>query len=863
MSHALEPGPLPGDLGRFRRVADAMPHLAWLSDPSGRIEFVNQPWVDYTGISLEMLQSQMLQGQIVGIVHPGERDSTIAAWKAALAEGRPYEIEYRLRRKSDNSYRWFIARALPIRESNAILGWIGTATDIDDERRARETLEFVLEAEATFSGNLDVAAICRTFADVAIKSFADWCFVQIVTPPDALTTLASAHRDAARQHEVEKFIARWRTRARGAFLERLRAGPILAPTVTLEQLKAEAQDAEHLAIMRGLNMHSAMVIPMRGSDDAMLGVVTLIAAESMRTFSAEDLAVAERIARRAGIALEAAQRFEQQRRVAVRLQLLESATQSVYDDPAVDVAEMARRIARAAVPTLADRVTIYFRRRDQLQLLASHDADERMIESAYALSDAHPIAASAAVGALIEENRPYLVREVDDAALRRVTQDEGLLARLRRLEVRSSLVVPLRAQNTSIGAIMLFTCRDSPRRFSDEDIPVAEELATRTAFALDLAMRHEHEHRISQTFQRAALPAELPAIPGTHLSAWYEAGGTDAQVGGDWYDAFRLPDGRLVLSIGDVAGSGLDAAVIMGSVRQSIRTAAIINPEPRRILDAVDRVVRSIGERFVSASVAIFDPLFGELQYACAGHPAALLRASDGSIEELTTFGLPLGLRNLAEGETKSRTLARGSQLLLFTDGLSEVDRDIIAGENHIQAIFAEGNATARGLFTRVMDERRPRDDVAIMLLSFDGSPLDGAGPRSAARWDFETADMRAGTAVRSALRTFLGTHGLAGLDLDQAEIVAGELVGNAVRHAPGNVTVIADAGGSTPVLHVIDEGPGCEFNPRLPPDEMSDGGRGLFIVNALVEEMSIARRSDVPGSHARAVLRTAGTARP
>ena len=863
MSNALEPGPLPGDLERFRRVADAMPHLAWLSDPSGRIEFVNQPWVDYTGIGLETLQSQMLQGEIVGIVHPGERDSTIKSWKAALSESRPYEIEYRLRRNSDNSYRWFIARALPIRESGAIVGWIGTATDIDDERRARETLEFVLQAEGSFSGSLDVAAICRNFADVAIKSFADWCFVQLVTPPDALTTVATAHRDPARQHEVEDFIARYRTRARGAFLDRLRNGPILAPTVTLEQLKAEADDEEHLAVMRGLNMHSVMVIPMRGGDGAVLGVITLIAAESLRTFSNKDLAVAERIARRAGLALEAAQRFEQQRRIAERLQLLDSATQLVYDDRAVDVSEMARRIARAAVPALADRVTIYFRRSEQLQLLASHDADERMIDSAYALSDAHPLAASAAVRSIIEQNQPHLVPEVDDAALQRFTKDEGLLARLRRLEMRSSLIVPLRAQNELMGAIMMFMCRDSTRRFSEDDVPVAEELAARTAFALDLAIRHEHEYRISQTFQRAALPAELPAIPGTHLSAWYEAGGTDAQVGGDWYDAFRLPDGRLVLSIGDVAGSGLDAAVIMGSVRQSIRTAAIINPEPRRVLDAVDRVVRGIGERFVSASVAIFDPLFGELQYASAGHPAALLRGPDGSIEALTTSGLPLGLRNLAEGETKSRTLAPGSKLLLFTDGLSEVDRDIIAGENRIQTIFAEGNDTARGLFARVMKERPPRDDVAIMLLTFDGSPQDDTGTRSAVRWDFETTDLSAGTAVRGGLRDFLGRHGLAGVELDQAEIVAGELIGNAVRHAPGNVTVIGDISGSAPVLHVIDQGPGCEVNPRLPADAMSDCGRGLFIINALVEEMSIARRTDAPGSHARVVLRSSGAVRP
>jgi anti-sigma regulatory factor (Ser/Thr protein kinase) len=161
------------------------------------------------------------------------------------------------------------------------------------------------------------------------------------------------------------------------------------------------------------------------------------------------------------------------------------------------------------------------------------------------------------------------------------------------------------------------------------------------------------------------------------------------------------------------------------------------------------------------------------------------------------------------------------------------------------------------------MKERPPRDDVAIMLLTFDGSPLDGTGTRSAARWDFDTADLSAGTALRSGLRDFLGRHGLAGTELDQAEIVAGELIGNAVRHAPGNVTVIADASGSNPVLHVIDQGPGCEFNPRLPADAMSDGGRGLFIINALVEEMSIARRTDSPGSHARVVLRKVAVARP
>lgn len=837
-----------------------MPHLAWLSDASGHIEFVNAPWVEYTGITLDALQDRMHAQEVVGIVHPDERALTVQAWEKALDEGRPYDIEYRLRRRSDNSYRWFIARALPIREDGEILGWIGTATDIDDERRVRETLEFVLEAEASLSATLDVASICRTFADIAIKGFADWCFVQLYVA-DRFKTIATAHRDAERQSEVERYVARAQRRPRASLLELLRNGPILVPSVTVEQLRAEAHDDEHFALMCGLNIHSVMIVPMFEGDGSLLGAITLIAAESMRTFSSDDLAVADRIAKRAQIALQTAQRFEQQRRIAERLQLLEAATQHVYDDRALNVAEMGRRIARAAVPALADRVSIYLRdgreQPDRLRFLAVYDVDERMTEGDTAPHETYPLSTSTMLGSVIEQNRPLLVPEVDETILRELSDDAAFIERLRRFGLRSFVIVPLRGASGPFGAIILSMCRDTVRRFSEDDIPVAEELAARTAFAIDLAIRNERDRRVSETFQQAALPAELPRIPGLALSAWYEAGGNDAQVGGDWYDAFRLPDGRLVLSIGDVAGSGLDAAVIMGSVRQSIRTAAIITPEPRLILDAVDRVVRALGERFVTAFVAIFDPLFGELRYASAGHAAALLRTPDGSVEELRTSGLPLGLRNLAPGGTKSRTLSAHSRLLLFTDGLSEVDRDIVAGERRIREVFGGGTASARTLFTGVMDGRQTRDDVAIILLTFERSPLASSGPHGAAQWTFETANSQAGTDVRRQLRRFLGEHGLGGGELDQAEIVSGELIGNAVRYAPGKVNVIADASGALPVLHVIDEGPGWELNPRLPADVMSERGRGLFIINAFVEEMSISRRTDAPGSHARVVLCT------
>ncbi len=136
------------------------------------------------------------------------------------------------------------------------------------------------------------------------------------------------------------------------------------------------------------------------------------------------------------------------------------------------------------------------------------------------------------------------------------------------------------------------------------------ELALRLGAAIANANAYAREHRVATSFQRAALDEDVPDVPGLRFSVLYHAAQSEASVGGDWYDAFRLPDGRVVLSVGDVAGSGLEAAVTMASVRQSIRTAVLINPDPKAVLDAVDRIVRAMGHnRFVTAFVGVLDPV--------------------------------------------------------------------------------------------------------------------------------------------------------------------------------------------------------------------------------------------------------------
>ena len=226
----------------------------------------------------------------------------------------------------------------------------------------------------------------------------------------------------------------------------------------------------------------------------------------------------------------------------------------------------------------------------------------------------------------------------------------------------------------------------------------ADQLVTRVRAQLAAARRHdwhvEQQARIARSFQDAALPAALAQVPGIHFASLYEPAMINTRVGGDFYDAFRLLDGRLVVSIGDVAGSGIEAAATMGAVRQSIRAAATINPDPQLLLKAADGVFSDSGRPpFASAFVAVIDPLTFSMQYANAGHPPGLLRRPDGSIVPLVENDLLLGLdleTRHGYRRVSSIILEPGSLLALYTDGLTEANHDHEEGEFRlVQAVSA------------------------------------------------------------------------------------------------------------------------------------------------------------------------------
>jgi PAS domain S-box-containing protein len=440
----------------------------------------------------------------------------------------------------------------------------------------------------------------------------------------------------------------------------------------------------------------------------------------------------------------------------------------------------------------------------------------------------------------------------DDDAERIV--ESNVLDTLLAVGFSSVLVVPLFIGTTLRGTLNV-AMNDPEREFGEDDVPFFRELARRLVPAITNAELYERERRVAQTFQQAALPTHLPDRLGFTFDAIYEAGQSEALIGGDWYDAFPLVDGRIVVSIGDVAGSGLEAAVTMANMRQAIRGVAQVHADPALMLEAADRTLRAEApERFVTAFVGVLDGVGHTLAYASAGHPPPLVRYDDGTIAQLAYGGPPLGLREHVRGGGHTLPIPENVFFVFYTDGLIESTHDMDEGERRLRAALVHpavvASAKPASAIYRAVLVEGSRDDVAILTVSIGrGSEL--------AHWAFDALDAAAARGAQHQLRERLAAMHVTLECSLSAELAIAELIGNTVRYAPGPIEILLESVGGRTVAHVLDRGPGFEFAAKLPPDVFSESGRGLFLVSAFSDDFSVVRRPG-GGSHARVVL--AGT---
>ncbi|MDQ6780642.1 MAG: MASE1 domain-containing protein [Candidatus Eremiobacteraeota bacterium] len=359
--------------------------------------------------------------------------------------------------------------------------------------------------------------------------------------------------------------------------------------------------------------------------------------------------------------------------------------------------------------------------------------------------------------------------------------------------------------------------------------------------------------RVAEALQAAFVPLQLPTQPHLRFDVLYVSAEREALIGGDWYDAFELPDGRIVVSIGDVIGHGLEAAVTAGRIRQSIFTLAFDVSDPATILNKANTTLGHQEDKIATALVAILERDHTSMRYASAGHPPPMLGAgSAGSEEQMPYGGPPLGaVGNLTLSDHVVR-LEHNALVLFYTDGLTEFKRDIITAERTLQAALASSAVAldahpAEMLQRAVMGAESPSDDTVLLVLQLgaaDGAEVP-APPEVHKHWAFRSSDGYSAHVSRHDLMAFIRHFISSEEDLFRTELIIGEILANIVEHAPGLVHVDIRWQSDHAVMTVRDSGPGLRYNPGLPQEALTERGRGLFLIGMMADAVQVQSQAE------------------
>jgi len=291
-----------------RELADAMPHIVWTSDAAGKVTWFNRKWTEYTGLDL----AETLRVGAGTLVHPDDLPALASMFPDAISRGQPISATYRLRRKSDGSWRWHDARVVPM-EASSDHGdaCVGTAIDVDDQRRLSLQQRFLVEAGNVLGTSLDVGATLADVAKLAVPHLADWCSIDLLNDAGTLDRLAVAHVDPAK---VQLAWDLWRRMppkpedATGTY-NVIRTGRAeIFPEIPDSLLVQLIPDPEVLELIRSLGLRSSMSLPL-ATRDRVLGTLALVSAESGRRYNKDDIAFGEELGRMIASALDNARLY--------------------------------------------------------------------------------------------------------------------------------------------------------------------------------------------------------------------------------------------------------------------------------------------------------------------------------------------------------------------------------------------------------------------------------------------------------------------------------------------------------------------------------------------------------------------------
>jgi PAS domain S-box-containing protein len=414
---------------------------------------------------------------------------------------------------------------------------------------------------------------------------------------------------------------------------------------------------------------------------------------------------------------------EQLSAAALRTARLQQATSMLAEALTVEqVVEVITEVGRTAIGALRSAVAILDSDGLRLKVInsdglpSSPDAGDRPLT----------LQSPSVITRAIATRHPVLVEDPED--LRR--QFEGELdidpaTVIATSDERSWVGLPLITAGAPLGALRFSFGR--PRRIIEEEKVFLEALAGQCSLAVERAGLYEREHTTAETLQRSLLPDRLPSVPGLILTASYRPVTRNMEIGGDWYDAFRLADQRLAVALGDVMGKGLTAAAGMGRVRNALRALALTDGRPAAVLGGLDRLFSATEEEEQVTTVAylVIDPVTGDGMLGNAGHlPALVLAAGSPPRYDQVEAGTPLGWASPRKQHAFSMT--PGSTAVFYSDGLVENrNRGLDAGLEELAAVAARADEELLGhpdqllryLVDHMLAGHEQDDDVTVLVM--------------------------------------------------------------------------------------------------------------------------------------------------
>jgi serine phosphatase RsbU (regulator of sigma subunit) len=656
-----------------------------------------------------------------------------------------------VRRRKDGEPVEVALTLSPIRnEDGAVVGMAGIIRDISDEleierervrlleqetkaRRRAEELErrasFLVEIHTALDSSLDYEVVLRRLARITVPRIADWCAIHMKGDDGSLQRLAVAHNDPKRERMAWDLEDRYPTDPNSptGVPEVLRTGRAeLYTEITEDMVRESARDAEHLEIIRGLGLRSAMLVPLRARGQT-LGVVTLVSAESGRYYTQDDLDFASAMARRAALSVDNARLHSELAQRSRENEFLAAASAAL--DQTLDLEETLQRVADLAVPDLGDACMVDLLEENgtvtRVGSASSDEAAKPVLESLQEqhidLDSAHPIAVALRTGTV------QRVDDIDRGMQESWTSDDSHRDALARWPGRAAVVVPMVARGRTLGSIALATFA---QRTFDDDLRVIRELARRAAFAVDNARLFGESSYIATKLQQSLLPPHLPEIPGVEIAARFRPAGEANDVGGDFYDIFMRSDDEWAITIGDVCGKGADAAAVTSLARHTLRATAMRGDDaPHELLQTLNRAMLAEGPlayQFCTVSLASFK-VGAESTIATVssgGHPLPIILRADGTVQAFGEPGTLLGVVPNPDLTSTEVELFRGDTVVFYTDGITEARTPdgMIGFPGLLSAVGSCAGCAAAEVAERIeqqlLDSQTTelRDDVALVV---------------------------------------------------------------------------------------------------------------------------------------------------